>query len=328
MRLVLLNEKQLGKTLANPIYTQGGTVFVKDGVKITERVLERLLGIGAATAYVEDNNKDIVLQEVIESHLKMEIIDKIKKLFESIKKTKSIDKDMLGNIIKSILENIDVSENSVYYNNCVDNDELSQLAIHTLEVAIYCVKIATHREFLAARIETILTSSLLHDIGKLFENNTKPHNEVSYDIIKESNMFGATVYIPVLHQFERIDGGGPLGIKGDKVYENSQILHISNDYTNFVESGLMPYEAIEKLSADALNKFDSNVFRDSINAFYSYPNGVGVVLNNGKTGIVSKQNKGFPSRPVVSVDSTSEREEIDLTQHLTVFIEKVDLSMA
>lgn len=326
MRLILLNEKQLGKVLANSVYTKEGVIFIKSGVTITERVLERLASIGVATAYIEDDNKDIVLQEVIESQLKMSILDKIKKLFISIKKSKLVNKEEVDEIIKLILENIDVSENSVYFNNCIDNNELSVLALHTLEVSIYCVKIATYRNFSAERIETILTSSLLHDIGKLFDDNSKPHNEVAYEMIKLNNSFGATVYVPVLHQFERVDGQGPCGVKGDKVYENSQILHIANDYANLIEAGLMAYEAIEKITSDALNKFDSTVFKDSINAFYCYPNGMGVILNNGKKAVVLRQNKGFPSRPTVSVAFPNGRKDINLTQELTTFIEKVDLN--
>lgn len=325
MKLTLLNEKQIGKTLATSIYTRGGVIFVKKGATITDRVLERLKSIGVATAYIEDDNDDIVLQEVLDGKIKIEILEKIKKLFDNIKKTKIIDKDEVSAIINKFLEKIDVSENSVYFNNCMDNDEMSDLALHTLEVMIYVVKIAVHREFPASRIETIATSALFHDIGRIFDD-PRPHYEVSYDLVKSSNLFGATVFIPIYHQFERIDGDGPLGISGDKVYENSQILHIANDYANLNNAGLMAYEVIEKLSLDALNKFDSQIFKDSINAFYSYPSGIGVVLNDGRYGIVSKQNKGFPSRPVISVMTGSKRESIDLTQKLTIFIEKVDLS--
>lgn len=327
MRLTLLNDKQIGKTLATSIYTHGGVIFVKKGATITSRVLERLKGIGVVTAYIEDGNDDIVLQEVLESKIKIEILESIKKLFQNISKTKIIDKEQVNSIINKFLEKLDVSENSVYLNNWKNNDELTGLALHTLEVMIYVAKIAVHREFLANKIESIVTSALLHDIGRIFEDE-KPHYEVSYELVKNSNVFGATIYIPILHQFERVDGNGPLSITRDKIYENSQILHIANDYANLNTSDLMAYEVIEKLSADALEKFDSEIFKDSINAFYSYPSGVGVILNDGRYGIVSRQNKGFPSRPVVNVVSTlnSKRESIDLTQNLTTFIEKVDLS--
>lgn len=327
MRLVLLNDKQLGKILANTIYSKGGVIFIKAGVMLTENIIERLKQIGVITAYIEDDNTEIILEEVIESNAKINILENIKKLFQTIKKTKWIDESQVNEIRKSILNKINISENSFYINNYLNNDELSELALHTLEVIIYTIKISSYRQFLSNKIETIMTSALLHDIGKLFDNSGKPHNQIAYELIKSNTHFGSTVFIPVLHLHERVDGKGYFGINADKLYENSQILHIANNYSNFSKSALMPYEVIEYISSDALDRFDQQIFKDSINAFYSYPNGVNVVLNDGTQGIVFKQNKGFPSRPVISIGIGNNKRNIDLTQNLTTFIQKVDLSV-
>ncbi|NSB14024.1 hypothetical protein [Clostridium beijerinckii] len=42
MRLVILNEKAMGKELAVPIYTQSGMIYLNKGAKINERNIEQI----------------------------------------------------------------------------------------------------------------------------------------------------------------------------------------------------------------------------------------------------------------------------------------------
>ncbi len=324
MRLVFLNEKQIGKILANPIYTTSGMIFIREGNVITANILDKLRKIGVLTVYIEDST-GITLQEVIDSQIKIEIINEIKNFLEKIKKYRTIDNKQLSFIKQKIIDNIDISENSVSIDNYVSitKDNLSELALHLLDVIIYVIKIATARQIPAIKIDTLISSALLHDIGKLFEQSEKTHYEYAYELIKLNHNFGPTIFIPILHLHERIDSKGPLNVPGNKLLENSQILHIANNYSNLLKENSIPYQVIEKLSLDALQKFDRVIFKDSINAFYSYPNGIEVILNDGRQGIVFKQNKGFPTRPTIFLPSSTTL--INLTEHLTIFIQKVNL---
>ena len=52
-----------------------------------------------------------------------------------------------------------------------------------------------------------------------------------------------------------------------------------------------------------------------------YPAGSKVLLSDGRTGKVIRQNKEFPDRPVIQTDNDSK--VTDLTKINNVFIEKV-----
>ena len=86
MKLVLANDKLVGETLANPIYTEYGMMFINKGNKISETVISRLKKMGITTIYIEDGNDEIDLQEVLPTPIKLKSLIALKEVFEEIKK--------------------------------------------------------------------------------------------------------------------------------------------------------------------------------------------------------------------------------------------------
>ncbi len=96
------------------------------------------------------------------------------------------------------------------------------------------------------------------------------------------------------------------------------MLHIANNYSEFVQELRRPYEAMEALSADAVGKFDLDVFKSIINVIYCYPSGLLVKLTGEQFGIVTKQNADFPTRPILTMTDGT---QLDLTRNNSIFIE-------
>lgn len=99
-------------------------------------------------------------------------------------------------------------------------------------------------------------------------------------------------------------------------------MYIKNINSN---EGCLPHEAIERITALGLNKINEDIYRSFINSITAYPNGLKVKLNTGIEGIVIKQNKNMPARPVVAVKDNGAFKYINLEQELNIIIEDVVL---
>ena len=85
------------------------------------------------------------------------------------------------------------------------------------------------------------------------------------------------------------------------------------------------YEVIEYLVANKGRLFDEQLVDEFIKYIAVYPSGMGVITNEGKKGIVLRQNNGFPARPVIRIledenGKYKEWVEIDLLENKKVFI--------
>ena len=86
-------------------------------------------------------------------------------------------------------------------------------------------------------------------------------------------------------------------------------------------------DAIETMTARAVLKYDHDIFKSFVKAIYCYPNGLEVRLNNGRVGIVLRQNKDLPTRPTLAVFEEGKPILLDLTsnENQTLFINEVIL---
>lgn len=328
MKLVLVNEKLIGEVLANPIYTENGALFFNRGNQISERVITNLRKMGIAAIYVEDGNDEITLQEVLPTPIKIQIIQLLKEIFKEIKGKEYVDDKKVNIIIKNIMENMNVYENAVLISNLVPNDELSKMAIHALDVTVLSIIIGIKKKYNEDKLSKLGIAALLHDIGKLFSHN-REHTKIGQEIVKSNRAFSSTTYMAIYYLYEREDGSGPHGIRGEKLHEYVKILSICNEYANNIsgEKAMLPHEAIEKITAEAIIKFDKEVYKDFIDSIYCYPTGLQVKINNGLSGIVVMQNQGATTRPVIAINENGVYYFCNLMDesNLTLFIEEVML---
>lgn len=326
MKLVLANDNLIGEVLANPIYIENGTMFLNKGNKISETVLSRLKKMGITTIYIEDGNDAITLQEVLPTPIKILSLKLLKEVFEEIKNKDYINENKVFDIVNDIMKNINLSENAALVNNLAPNDDLSKLAVHSLNVTILTLMVCIHKKFDDKKLLKIGVAALLHDIGKLYVSG-KEHVIRGRDLLKKNPAFTSTTFMAVYYLYEREDGSGQFGISGEKIHEFTKILSICNEYIRNTngDKPMLPHVAIEKLSAEAVSKFDKDIYADFTQSLYCYPNGLQVKLNNGQEGIVVMQNVGFTTRPILGVNTNEGYKFCNLveTENLTLFIENV-----
>jgi HD-GYP domain-containing protein (c-di-GMP phosphodiesterase class II) len=327
MRLVLLNEKILGKELAMPIYFANGIIYANEGSILSEGAIRNLKNVGIDTVYIKDENNDMNLKEVLNAPIRLEVMHELKDTFDDIKKSKTVDEYKIGNIIDKIVDNFEVSENSFMLNNIGHKNEDLKLVNHSINVALLSLLIGVNKKYNRDKLEKLATGAILHDVGKLFDNGPN-HCKIGYNIVKNTSHIPVTSYMCIFHHHESEDGTGyPEKLKGDKIHEFTKIVSICNEYNNLLQPGRfrLPSLAIEYIASQAGKKFDREIYNDFIKSIYCYPNGLFVRLNNGVKGVIVKQNKNFPSRPVVGVIVDGKPVIYDLLKNLTLFVEEVVL---
>ncbi|MDP4144019.1 MAG: HD domain-containing protein [Bacillota bacterium] len=328
MKLVVVSEKLIGNILANSIYTESGVMFLNKGNKINDTVIKRLKKMCITTIYIEDGNDDITLQEVLPTPIKLQVLKSLKLLFKEVKETEYVNDKKTIEIIKTIIQNINLYENAALISNLIPNDELSKLTIHSLDVTIVSLMLGIKKRFDEAKLIKLGVAALLHDIGKLFSEDPK-HVKIGHDLVRKNSVFAATTYMAIYYLYEREDGSGPYKIKGEKLHDFAKIISISNEYIKNItgEQAMLPHEAIEKITAQAIEKFDKEIYKDFVDSIYCYPNGLQVKLNNGLQGIVVMQNKGATTRPIVAVHTNNSYSFCNLMNesNLTLFVEEVIL---
>lgn len=284
--------------------------------------------MGITTIYIEDGNDEIDLQEVLPTPIKLKSLIALKEVFEEIKKKDYVNEKKVFDILHSIMENINLSENAALVNNLAPNDDLSKLALHSLDVTILTLMVCIHKKYDDLKLLKIGEAALLHDIGKLYVNDKK-HVIKGRDLLKKNPTFMSTTFMAIYYLYERVDGSGQFGIVGEKIHEFTKILSISNGYINNIngDNPLLPHVAIEKIAADVGIKFDKDIYSDFTQSLYCYPNGLQVRLNNGQEGIVVMQNSGFTTRPILGINTNEGYKFCNLveTENLTLFMEEVIL---
>ncbi|MBD7913178.1 MULTISPECIES: HD domain-containing protein [Clostridium] len=329
MKLVLVNDNLVGEVLANPIYTENGMLFFNKGNVISETVIARLKKMGVTTLYIEDCNDELNLQEVLPAPIKLKAVKELKAVFEEIKKREYINEKRVVEIIEILTENINLSENATMINNLVQSDDVSQMAVHSLDVTLLSLMVGIRKRYDEEKLVRLGIAALLHDIGKLFSNDIT-HVKKGQELMKRNPAIMSTTYMAVYYMYEREDGKGLFGIEGKKVHEFAKILGICNEYINSInnnngEEAILPHVAVEKITVEAVDKFGEDTYKDFMQSVYCYPNGLQVKLNNGQTAVVTMQNSGANTRPTLAIDTGDGFKFCNLTdgENLTLFIEEV-----
>lgn len=325
MKLVVINDKLIGQSLAIPIYNTNGILYMNKGLVLDIAGIGRIKKMGISTLYIEDGNNECALQEVISPVNKIKYIKLLNEEFNKIKVSKIPNYDTFYTVAKGLIESVNLSENAFLFNNIGKMDDKLNLAIHTIDVAILTLMVGVHKKYDLTKLVNLCISALLHDVGKLFVNGDD-HVKLGYKIAKSNSMFSPTVTVTIAQHHERHDGKGfPDKMKGDKIYEFSKIVAICDEYANCAsnEEGYLPLEIMEKLLAETNSRFDPAIYDDFKGSVYCYPNGLRVQLTNGLSGTVIMQNKNFPLRPLIQIDTKPNKEYLNLMKELSIQISNV-----
>ncbi|NLK74739.1 MAG: hypothetical protein GX288_05560 [Clostridiales bacterium] len=104
MRFVSIDRVKKGSYLAKPIYSNLGTILVKEHVKLSEGILNRLKELGFVGLYIEDKiSEGIEIKDVIDEQLRIEAIITLENIIKDNGNFTEIQ-PIIENIVDSIIE--------------------------------------------------------------------------------------------------------------------------------------------------------------------------------------------------------------------------------
>ncbi len=357
MKTAQITEELIGRRIKSPLYSQEGHLLLNKGTVINNNILAKL---------ERHSIKPIDILYSLSKGIKPVGIINDVQMVESIKAVKNVFNNVLYNdpngvsasippehmalveeVIEALMNTISKSKDLLYtVSEMLETSEYTYK--HCVNVAVLSILTAQSLGYESSDIKNIALGALLHDVGKMRVNQSiirKPskltdderkeiekHPKYGYDLLKNIKSLSFTAKQIVLFHHEKLDGTGyPFGLRGIEIPEFVRIVTICDMYdsmsTDRVYRNRMPiYTVLELLMTDSVHKLDRKVYRRMTENICLHPPGSGVVLSDGRVGVVSFYRASNPSRPHVRVidfdsDITKLRvENINLEKKHTLFI--------
>lgn len=345
MRRIEIAKLKVGMTLAKPIYAVNGVVLLANSIILTVPLINKVNEIGVEYVYIIDEiSKGIEIESVITEET---LIETKKVLTESIDKMKAgyfvASKSLIAKV-EMIIEDV-LSNKSVMVSLQEIRKKDDYLHMHSINVCVISLILGKKMNYNDAQLRHLALGAILHDIGKIKIDHDvtryrEDYIEQEYKIYKEHVIkgFGMMKDFPnasllaanvALTHHEHYDGTGfPLGKRNTGIHEFARIVAVANEYDNLLYNlpkrmHMRHYEIIEMIVSRAYTWFDPEIIKVFRKSISPYPVSTGVVLSDGRIGIIVNINEDFPTRPLVRVvDKVTMGviEEVDLSKNLSVMI--------
>ena len=347
MRICSINEIQENDVLAKDGMADDYNVFLYKNTILNKNYIEKLKKINIPFVCIKDEISDeqvALLKRDIEERSK----NKIKEVIEHHTYNNGAGlKDIINtadNIISNILEEEEVIEN-VY-----DIKERSaDVYSHSISICVLSTLVALKLGLDAETVHDIGVGCLLHDMGlrylmidyqdqeidslsskELVEY--KKHPVYGYSALKNENWLSKKSKEIILCHHERLNGSG-YPLHATEITIETKIVNVCDVFDELIcgigYRRLKIYQAVEYLKGYKNLLFDGKVVDALLEFTAVYPTGSVILTNEKEVGIVLKQNKYFPERPVIQISrdkngNTMEKGKIiDLVQVKNVFIDSV-----
>lgn len=348
MKLIKVEDLKGGEILAKPIITNDFKILLSEETVLKADYIEKLVELEIKEVYVKDKDH-VHMQEVVllKSELEQAFKTKVKSVLERHTYSNNEELVQLSNTADSIISNI-LDEDEVVekiYDIKERNADIYEHSINLCSIAtITALKLKLSKE----QVHDIGVGSLLHDLGlryltiqyenqdveslsKVEMNEYMKHPVYGYSAIKDEGWLSNTAKNIVLYHHECNDGSGyPLHAR-EIAYE-TKIVSVCDTFDELIcgigRNRLKVHEAVEYLRTFRDIKYDKDIVDAMLEFTAVYPAGCMVLLSDGSTGKVVRQNKEFPDRPVVLLNKDSKGniiprgKETDLVKINNIFIEK------
>ncbi|CAM3802767.1 HD-GYP domain, c-di-GMP phosphodiesterase class II (Or its inactivated variant) [Hathewaya histolytica] len=327
MKLVSVNDLKGSEVLWKHILDYEGKILLSAGTVLNEDHINKLKHNGIYAIKVEENcdfNFKWKFKDDYMKTLKTSVIKNMPILFDNLVAGNYDDSHKYIEDVYSIVDHI--------MNQGTVNTNLFDLKHYDDYTYVHCVDTCIMATFLGytmnlnkSNLRHLAVAAILHDIGKtkvpssiINKKGRLTNNE--FEIIKKHSLYGIQIlnsikkFHPIViravaEHHEKFDGTGyPFGIKGYRISKFARIISICDVFTavsanRSYRERFNPTDAYELILSSSGTAFDPILVKHFRDTFYIYPLGCRLKLSNGLEGIVIKQNKSFPDRPIVRIIS-------------------------
>ena len=330
------------------MYGTSGVVLISEGTILKREYVEKLLELKITDVFVEDEiSRDIQVQDITEEKISEQCTEKLKETLERFSYASGEELRELSRVATEVMEGVLLQDEVIYTISNVRNYSKS-LYEHSLSVAALAILIAVRAGYSQTETKEIAMGALLHDIGFtnvkekyqgiiLSEEKEKVQKEIKrpvvygYIEVEQQDWIASISREIILYHHERLDRSGyPFHMSGDKLKPQVRLVAICDAFDNMVYGNLerrkKVHEALDEIMRFGGIKFDADLVKIFLRSVATYPTGALVRLNDGRSGIVLRQNAENPTRPLIRIveqNSGGEwirKEDKDLAEELALFI--------
>lgn len=359
MKSARVSEALIGNIIAEPVFSELGNLLLKDGVVINERVLDKLIMHEVDYIYIIDAlTEGITPERIIEDEKMIQSVKIVQHVFDDVMVHERMGVSaaitdehihLVKRVINGLMDTLKNSEHIMYaVIDLIDTDAYTYK--HSVNVTVLSIITAKALAYSEKDILNIALGALLHDIGKVkvpthlilkpgkltFQERkeVEKHSEYGYELLEAIQGLPFSTKQIIRFHHEKLDGSGyPLGLRGIEIPEYVRIVTICDMFdamtTDRVYRSKMPiYRALDILLAESVYRIDAKVYQVLVENIAIYPIGTGVIMSDGRIGVVTGYRRQKPERPRVRVlnqvpaTKAVAVEEINLEDSQILFIEE------
>lgn len=266
MRLIPIECVREDCYLARTIFDENGRALLKEGVKLTSNLIQRIKDINIYSLYIVDEYSEQEIEDIIKPELRQRSIKLVRETFCNVERiysslySSSLNKNKKETLLKQkecylgsihslaeeLLDNILSNKNIMV--SLVDIKSMDNYTYqHSTNVAIISLVVGIGLRLPKKDLLDLCIGALLHDIGKVFVDKSillkqgaltndeyammKEHPEQGYTYLKSITTLNSNSRMIVLQHHERDDGKGyPNGRSGSKINKLAKIVAIADVY--------------------------------------------------------------------------------------------------
>jgi HD-GYP domain-containing protein (c-di-GMP phosphodiesterase class II) len=262
--------------------------------------------------------------------------DYVSQAFDAVKSKKGFDLEPGYRLIRKMVA-VQSVRDPLFIMALHLDDPQKFILRHSVNVAIFAIKIAAKLGFSKNRQLQIAMTALLHDIGTalisdkiIYKKDRLTPQELqiirerpthSYNILRSFGDDHAYLAECAFQVYERIDGSGyPQGLKEDKIHQYSQIIGLVDMYEALIHSRpqrerLAHFSAVKEIIQSNKNSFQRTYLKCFLDAFSIFPIYSYVRLNSDAIGKVIETFPDHPLRPKLQIVCDSQKRRV-LTERI------------
>ncbi len=348
MKLCKITELVGKERLARPIMTDDYRELLAAGSVLKPEYISKIVQMGITEVFIEDEGLSpeqvVILREDVGALFK----EKVRSVVERHIYSDNDELEELTATADKIITNI--LEDDRLIEQIFDIQERSaDIYEHSISVCTLAVLIAVKKKLPRQNIHDLGVACLFHDIGLRYldfdctnvimdelsgrkRDEYKRHPVYACLALENEPWISEKSRNIILRHHERLDKSGfPLHISD--IDEETQILQVCDTFDEMI-CGICcrrsrVYEAVEYMKESRNRLFSEGIVNLLLDFTAVYPSGTVVFLNTGEMGVVVKQNRQFPERPILRIVKDAEGNPVkdeylcDLLEVHNVYIDRV-----
>ena len=321
--------------LANNIMTSDYNVLLSEGIVLRQDYIDKLRELNINEVYIGDEKEIEESVAILKNDLEESFKSKVRDILE--KHTYCHNEELVelcqtaDHIIINILEEEEVLQ-QIYD----IRERSSDIYEHSVSICSLATVVALRMNLSHELVHDIGVGCLLHDLGLRYltadyinhdlkemtefeYSEYKKHPVYAYSALQGENWISNVSKNMILYHHERIDGSG-YPLKATDIPLECRIIQVCDVFDEMICGigckRVKVYEAVEYLKNFKDIKYDGRIVDIFLEFTAVYPAGTYVRTNEGEIGIVMRQNKQFPGRPVLRIVEDRNGDAVNIIKDL------------